>query len=252
MTRVLAVVTDRAHARFFDVGTAGVVELTSLHSAAGRGDRFHSDRGDSPGEGERAYHGRRHEEARRHHIAIIERLAAFGRQHPDAGILLAGPGTAGAALKRALPPALAERVIGTAKLNPLQVTPAVVQRTATRLTRAHERATQRALVGAVLEGVGTGRAENGARAVLRSLAKGQVRMLVVRTDVRATGFRCGESGRVVLSAADCRSEGDAVPVQDLIATAIAEARRQDATITTIDDPDIARPIEDMAALLRWP
>jgi len=39
MNRVLAVVTDRAHARFFDVGASEAMELTSLHSPAGRGGR---------------------------------------------------------------------------------------------------------------------------------------------------------------------------------------------------------------------
>ncbi len=47
MNRVLAVVTDRAHARFFDVGASEAMELTSLHSPAGRGGRFHSARGSS-------------------------------------------------------------------------------------------------------------------------------------------------------------------------------------------------------------
>jgi peptide subunit release factor 1 (eRF1) len=251
VTRVLAVVTDRAHARFFDVGASGAVELTSLQSPAGRGDRFHSDRADSPGWGEHAYHARRREEARRHRTAIVERLAAFEQQHPDADVLLAGPGTAAGVLRSTLPPALGERVIGTAKLSPLEVTPAIVHRTAIRLSRMHERAEQRALVTAVLEGLGNGRAENGARAVLRALAKRQVRTLVVRADVRADGFRCGGSGRLVLSAADCRGEGDPMPVPDLFQAAAEEARRQGATVTFLDDRDAARPIEGLAALLRW-
>lgn len=140
--RVFAIVTDRAHARFFDVSAAAAVELTSLQSPAGRGGRFHSDRGDSPGSGEHAYHARRHEEARRHLAAIVERLAAFERQHPGTDVLLAGPGTAAGTLRRALPPALAPRVIGTARLSPLEVTPAIVHRTAMQLRTALERATQ--------------------------------------------------------------------------------------------------------------
>ncbi len=251
MTRLLAVVTDRAHARFFDVGASGAVELTSLQSPAGRGDKFHSDRADSPGWGEHAYHARRQEEARRHLTAIVARLTAFEQQHPDADVLLAGPGTAAGALRRALPPALGERVIGTAKLSPLEVTPAIVLRTATRVSRVHERAAQRSLVAAVLEGVGTGRAENGARAVLRALAKRQVRTLLVRTDAAAGGFRCAQSGRLVLSAADCRGEGDPMPVPDLFQAAAEEARGQGATVMFLHDRDAARPVEGLAALLRW-
>ena len=223
MTHVLAVVTDRAHARFFDVGASEAVELTSLQSPAGRGGRFHSDRGDSPGWGEHAYHARREEEARRHVAAIVERLAAFERQHPGADVLLAGPGTTAGALQRALPPALGQRVIGTARLSPLEVTPATVHQTATQVRAAHERATQRTLVAAVLEGLGTGRAENGVRAVLRALARGQVRQLLIPADVA-----------------------------DVFQTAADAARRQGASVTFLDDAGIAQPIEGLAALLRWP
>jgi peptide subunit release factor 1 (eRF1) len=247
------VVTDRAHARFFDVGTTGAVELTSLQSPAGRGGKFHSDRADSPGSGEHAYHARRQEEAHRHLSAIVERLAAFEAQHPDTGVLLAGPGTAAGALRRALPPALGRQVIGTAKLNPLEVTAAIVHRTATRVSRVHEGAAQRALVAAVLEGLGTGRAENGTRAVLRALSKRQVRALLVRADRDGgSGFRCDRSGRLVVSAADCRGEGRPIPVSDLFQAAAEEARRQRATVTFLDDRDAARPMEGLAALLRWP
>lgn len=223
MNRVVAVVTDRAHARFFDVRPTEVVELASLRSTAGRGDKFHSDREDSPGWGEHAYHGRRNEEARRHFVAVAARLAGFAREHPDAGVLLAGPGTAATALLRALAPPLAGRVVGTAKLNPREVTRAVAARTAKRLVRAHERAEQRALVTAVLEGLGTGRAENGAPAVRRALARGQVRALLVR-----------------------------VPASAASHAAAQEARRQGAIVTMVDDRDIAQPIEELAALLRWP
>jgi peptide subunit release factor 1 (eRF1) len=250
--RVLAVVLDRAHARFFDVSADATVELPSLASPAIRGGKFHSDRQGGPGWGEHAYHGRVREEERRHLTAVTERLAAFERDHPDTDVLVAGPGTAAGALRRALPPTLGQRVIGTAKLSPLEVTPAVVHRTATQLRAAHQRAVQRALVAAVLEGLGTGRAETGVRAVLRALAQGQVRTLLVRADVRGTGFRCGESGRLVLSATDCPGEGNPMPVADVFQAAADEARRQGARVTLLDDSDVAQPIEGLAALLRWP
>lgn len=251
MTRLLAVVTDRAHARFFDVGESGAVELTSLSSPAMRGGKFHSDRQGGPGWGEHAYQGRLREDERRHLSAVTERVAAFEREHPDADVLLAGPGTAAGTLRRFLPPQLGERVIGTARLNPLEVTPAVVHRTATQLRETHERSAQRALVAAVLEGLGTGHAETGVRAVLRALAQGQVRALLVRADVRGAGFRCAGSGRLVLSAADCLGEGDPVAVPDIVSAAADEARRQGVPVTLIDDPDIAKPIDGLAALLRF-
>jgi peptide subunit release factor 1 (eRF1) len=249
--RVLAVVLDRAHARFFEVTAGGASELSSLHSPAMRGGKFHSDRQGGPGWGEHAYHDRIHEEERRHYGAIGEQLERLQRLHPAAGFVLAGPGDAGAALRRSLPPELAERVIGVAKLNPTEVTAAAVQAATAPLQRQHQRDAERKLIAAMLEGLGTGRAENGTRSVLRALAKGQVRSLLVRPDAPAVGFRCSASGRLVQSATDCRGEGEAVPVSDLVGEAIVDARRQDATVTVIQDPESAKAIDTLAALLRF-
>src|SRR6266704_2326660 len=87
-TRLLAVVVDRAHARFFDVGLDRTVEVTDLWSPGTRGGRYHSHRQD---------------EERRHFRAVVERIRA-SEGHDDArGLLLAGPGTITAALRRFLP-----------------------------------------------------------------------------------------------------------------------------------------------------
>ena len=123
---VLAVVLDRAHARFFDVQLSRALELPSLHSPAMRGGKFHSDRQGGPGWGEHDYHGRIREEQRRHIDAVVQRLLRLDRERPVDGLVLAGPGPAAAAIVRALPPALTRRLIGTAHLNPTEVTPAAV------------------------------------------------------------------------------------------------------------------------------
>ena len=248
---VLVVVLDRAHARFFEVTGAGATELSCLQSPTMRGGKYHSDRQGGPGWGEHAYHDRIREEERRHYRAIAVELERLQGTRPPMAVVLAGPGSTGVALRRALPPLLAERVIGTAKLNPTEVTPAAIQTVTAALRREHERDAERALVAAMLEGLGTGRAENGLRAVLRALAKGQVRVLLVRPDAQATGFRCAASGRLVLSVADCRGEGQAARVGDLVAEAIADARREGAAVSVIRDADAAQPIEGLAALLRF-
>ena len=249
--RVLTVVLDRAHARFFVLTAAGTVELTSLRSPAMRGGKFHSDRHGGPGWGEHDYHDRIREEQKRHYAAIAEQLERLQRIHGVMGFVLAGPGDTGAALQRALPPALAERVIGTAKLNPTEVTAAMVQAAAAPLLEQHRINAERKVVAAMLEGLGTGRAETGMRAVLRALAKGQVRVLLVREDAQGTGFRCAKSGRLVPSAADCLGEGEPIPVSDLVAEASAEARRQGATVTVIRDPEAAKAVDTLGALLRF-
>lgn len=248
---LIAVVFDRAHARFFEVRAEATIELPSLHSPAMRGGKFHSDRQGGPGWGEHDFHARLREEERRHYAAIAERLISLQRAAPIGGVVLAGPGNAAAGLRGFLPPALLDRVIGTAKLNPTEVTPAAVRQVALDLNRTRQRDAERALVEGLREGLGTGWAENGARAVLAALARGQIRTLLVRSDVYATGFRCARSGRLVLSASDCRGEGAPVPVRDLVGEAIAEARSQGASIFVATEPDVLKAIDGLAALLRF-
>jgi hypothetical protein len=128
----LAVVVDRAHARLFDIGPAGVVELPCLWSQATRGGKFHSERGDAPGRGERAYHGRLREEERRHLAAIAGCIEAQARD-PSLEVVLAGPHNLTRALRRLLPHPIDARCVGTMHLNPKLVTPAIVEREARRL-----------------------------------------------------------------------------------------------------------------------
>lgn len=132
MSRVVVVVLDRAHARFFDVGPSATVELPCLHSPATRGGKFHSDRGDAPGRGESAYHGRLREEARRHIAGVAARLIALDRD-PAVEFVLAGPDNLTRALRRVLPRSLDGRCIGTAHLDFKRLTPTIVQREARRL-----------------------------------------------------------------------------------------------------------------------
>jgi len=132
VSRLLAVVLDRAHARIFDIGPTDTVELPCLVSPATRGGKFHSERGDAPGRGERAYHGRLREEERRHLAAIAARIVSLARD-PSLEVVLAGPDNLTRALRRVLPRPVDGRCIGTTHLNPKLVTPAIVEREARRL-----------------------------------------------------------------------------------------------------------------------
>jgi len=220
---MIAVVLDRRRARFFDISNGTAVELPGLRSPATEGRRYHSDRADSPGRGERAYHHRLAEEERRHYGQITRRLATLTRKRRGEQVFVAGPGPAATGFRRALPQSLARLVIGAARLNPARVTPSGVGAAARRAAARRARDEDRAMITAIEEGVGTGRATNGVRETLRALAKREVRTLVVREDVRGAA----------------------------IAAAIERATAQDATIAVLHDPEIARRIDGLAALLRF-
>ena len=103
----------------------------------------------------------------------------------------------------------------------------------------------------VEQGVGTGWAVNGARPTLLALSRGQVRRLIVPSGQGGAGFRCADTGRLVLAKADCRGEGEPVPVPDMVSEALDEAFRQHVEVEMIDDPDARERVDGLAAVLRF-
>jgi peptide subunit release factor 1 (eRF1) len=247
---VLAVVADRAHARFFEVRAFSAAEVSGLASPATRGGRYHSDRADAPGQGEAGFHARLREELQRHYEAIGRQLAALAGGLTARGVFLAGPGNTALELVRFLPAPLAGRVVGTARLNLKQVAADVY--TAVAAARERDaRAAERALVAAIEEQAADGRAVNGTSATLAALERGQVRSLLVRSDVRLRGFRCGGSDRLVLAADQCEGVGTARPVEDLAAEAIDAALGQGAEVRVLREKSVASRIDGLGALLRF-
>ena len=79
-----------------------------------------------PGWGEHTYNNRIRQEKQRHFEAIARELFAIDRRQPAHGIVLAGTGADAGAVEPFLHNYLVERVIGTARLNPKDATPAPV------------------------------------------------------------------------------------------------------------------------------
>ncbi len=249
--RLLTVVLDRTAARFFEVTAYEATELPSLRADSTRGKRFRGDDDGPPGWGEHTYNNRIREEKQRHYEAIARELFAIDRRHPAHGIVLAGTGTEAAAVEPFLHSYLVERVIGTAKLNPKEVTPALVHQATLVVREAWERDSERALVHEMQEGLGSGWSVNGMTPTLRALSRGQVRALLVHADAGEPGFRCAESGRLTIAERDCRAEGEPVPVLDVVDDAIEEALRQGVDVNVVYEPEARDAIEGLAGLLRF-
>lgn len=249
--RLLTVVLDRTAARFFEVGAYGAAELPGLRADSTRGKRFHGDADGPPGWGEHTYHNRIRTEKQRHYDAIARELFAIDRRRPAHGIVLAGTGAEAAAVEPFLHNYLVERVIGTARLNPKEATPARVHEATLVVREAWERDAERALVREMQEALGSGWSVNGMTAALRALSRGQVRALLVHADAGEPGFRCAESGRLALNERDCRAEGEPIPVLDVVDDAIEEALRQGVDVNVVYEPEARDAIEGLAGLLRF-
>ena len=249
--RLLTVVLDRSRARFFEITAHESREVSGLRSDSTRGKRFHGDQDGTSGWGEHTYNNRIREEKQRHYEAIARELFAMDRRHPAHGIVLAGTGADAGAVEPFLHSYLAERLIGTVRLNPKDATPASVHSATLAVREAYERASEQAVVHEMLEGVGTRWGVNGLRPTLRALSRGQVRTLLVNSDASKPGFRCGDSGRLALTERDCRDEGDPIPVLDIVDYAIEEALRQGVDVNVVYEPEARDAIESLGALLRF-
>jgi peptide subunit release factor 1 (eRF1) len=249
--RLLTVVVDRASARFFEVTAYHTRELPGLRADSTRGKRFHGDQDGSGGWGEHAYHNRIRQEKQRHYEATARELFVIDRRQPAHGIVLAGPGPEAGAVKPFLHTYLTERLLGTARLNPKDVSLPAVHDSTLAVREEYERASERAMVHQMLEGLGTGWAVNGLTSTLRALSRGQVRSLLVDADASEPGFRCGDSGRLALNERDCRGEGEPIPVLDVVDDAMEEALRQGVDVNVVYEPDARQAIESLGGLLRF-
>jgi peptide subunit release factor 1 (eRF1) len=248
--RLLTVVLDRTSARFFEVTAYDAVELPGLRADSTRGGRFRGDQ-DGPGWGEHTYNNRIRHEKQRHFEAIARELFAIDRRHPARGIVIAATGTDAGAVAPFLHNYLVERVIGTARLNPKEATPALVHAATLVVRESWEREAERAAVRQLEEALGTGWAVNGMDPTLRALARGQARTLLVNADASEPGFRCGDSERLARTERECRAEGEPIAVLDIVDDAIEEALRQGVDVDVIYEPEARDAVEGLGAMLRF-
>jgi peptide subunit release factor 1 (eRF1) len=248
--RLLTVVLDRMSARFFEVTAWECRELTGLRADSTRGRRFRGDR-NGPGWGEHSYNNRIRTEKQRHYEAIARELFVIDRRQPAHGIVLAATGTEAGAVEPFLHTYLAERLIGTARLSPKGATAAAVHEATLGVRQAWEREAERSEVREMTETLGSGWSVNGIDPTLRALSRGQIRMLLVNADASEPGFRCGTSGRLARTERECREEGEAVPVLDVVDDAIEEALRQRVGVNVVYDPEARSAVGGLAGLLRF-
>ena len=126
-------------ARFFEVTAYDTRELSGLRADSTRGKRFHGDQsGPGAGASTPTTTGSGTEK-QRHYEAIARELFTIDRRQPAHGIVLAGTGTDAGAVEPFLHTYLVERVIGTARLNPKEATPAAVHAATLAVREAWER-----------------------------------------------------------------------------------------------------------------
>jgi peptide subunit release factor 1 (eRF1) len=253
-TRLLAVVTDRRAARFFDVGLLGTVELEGLASPdVSKGGRFHSTEKSLPrlgGAGEYRFQNRIREEKDRHLARVAEAVTQRLRSGTYNGFVVGGGGGAAESLVAHLHPSVRERLVGVLALATKQVTAAEVQARAMELAADRAQAHADAAVEEFRQALPNRWAVDGVEPTLRALGRGQVRTLLVDHDARVPGYRYSISGRLSESTATFRGEGEALPIADLLDDAMEDALRQRAHVAVVRGAAVKR-FDRLGAILRF-
>ena len=250
-SRLLAIVTDRRSARFFDVGLEGVVELDGLTAPdVIRAGRFHPERGAAPGVGEYRFHNRIREERHRHLAHVADAVAAHLRARAFDGLVIGGVGVDANALLPHLSPQQRDQVLGVLRLAPRKVgAPEIRDRALELLSEAAQRSSA-ASVQELVTVRGSGLTTESIEPTLRALSRGQVRTLIVDADAVVPGYRWSTSGRLAESATGARGEGEALPLADLLDDAIEDALRQRSRVAVVRGAE-ARRFDRLAAILRF-
>jgi hypothetical protein len=251
MRPALTLLVDRAHARVFEVTWRSATELSGIVAPTTRGGKFHSQRLEAPGWGEKDFHGRMEEERRRQHAEILQALAPLVKRLDPQGILLAGPKDHTAALAGDFPEEWVHLLLGEVKMNPTAATAAEVKAATLRAAEAaREQATLR-LIRSLREVAGRGLAVEGVRETLRAFAKGQVRTLLLPEDAEGRGFRCAATGRLAVTRQDCHGEGEPAAVRDIVDEVVEEALRVQVDVVIVPAHDAIELLDGMGALLRF-
>lgn len=248
--KLFTVVLDRATALIWEVTAFDARMVRKVETEVTRGGRFHGpSRWDRTGE--HAYHNRIQNEKKRHLENVARALFEVDRRSPGHQLVLAGAGSDASALEPFLHSYLADRLIGVARLAPKDATTQSVHQLTMEVREAHARASEHRHVEELQEGLGTGWAINGVEETLRALGKGQVRTLLVNAEASRPGFRSMATGRLAIAALDLKSDGEVVPVLDVIDDAIEEALRQRVALDVVHDDDVRGAVQGLAALLRF-
>ena len=249
-TRVLVAVADRTAARIFEVDLDGVQEIEGVVAqGVTPSTRYHEDDG-APGMGEYKFHTRIREEKHRHFHNVAEEIKRALRRKAYDGVIVGGIGVDADAILPHLPTEARDKVIGVLRLAPKHVTPAEIRVRAMELWGDAGEAASADAVGE-LEGLKASNwAVDGVEESLKALFQGQVRTLIVDHDAEQSGYRMSKSGRLTTSPSALKSEGEAIPIPDVIDDAIEDALRQRSRVAVVRG-DQAAGINHMAAVLRF-
>ncbi|GIW48172.1 MAG: peptide chain release factor 1 [Deltaproteobacteria bacterium] len=266
---IAVVVVDRKKARLFRIGLNGAEEvLDYFYPEATRSTKFQAQEGKfrqrvSPvggggevphGYGEYGFHRMIENEMHQHFKYVSEKLFDYYKENRFDWLIIGGPEQAVSDFSHHLHTYLRDRILGTVAVdNITMVRPDEVFEKGLDLLEAKERRDEKRIIEEFEQKLASGLAVNGLESTLKALAMGQIRILMVVEGFTHSGFKCPESGILVLEENEnlCPEGKKPLPVVDVVDDLIEEALGQGAEVEVVMDEEAKKKIQGVGAILRF-
>ncbi|MCI0455343.1 MAG: peptide chain release factor 1 [Candidatus Dadabacteria bacterium] len=264
---IAVVIIDRKKARLFRIGLDGGQEVLGyFYPDATRATKFQAQEGKSKqrvtrvgggeishGYGEYGFQRMIENEMHQHYKNVSQKLFDYYKESRFDWLVIGGVEQLITDFLNHLHTYLKGKFLGniTAEINlvkPDELTERVLD-----LLEAEERRNEKSLVKEFEQKLISGLAVNGLEATLKAFMIGQVRLLLVLEEYRRSGFKCPESGVLVLEGRDslCPEGKKPIPVVDIVDDVIEEALVQNVEVEMILDEGAKKKINGIGALLRF-
>jgi len=265
---IVTILIDRKKARIFRQDPDGAHEILDFfYPEVSRTKKFKSTEGKfkqklSPtsgtgnlvqGYGEHGFHRTIENEIHQHYKYIADKVFAYFNENKFDVLLLGGTDKNVSEFSHHLHSYLRDRLAGTIiadvnKIKPYQVSEVTLD--ALEISKSDK---EKRLLVEFENKLGSRYAVNGIKPTLKALARGQVKILLVKEGFSSPGFICPESGILSVEKKKrlCPEDIEPIVVVDVVDDAIEEASRQKSEIEIFLDRKSRKKIDGIGAILRF-
>ena len=265
---IAVVLVDRQKARLFRISLSKVEEIMGyFHPEYIRTTRFQAQEGRfkqrvsttggggrvSQGYGEYGFQRMIENEMHQHFKDVSERLFEYYKSNKFEWLIIGGAEQLLNEFSNHLHTYLSDRKLGTITADIETIRPDELVENAFDLLEIVRRTKKEKLMEEFDEKLGIRFAISGVEPTLKALMRGQVRILLVKEGYSSKGFKCPETGYLILEEKQglCPEGVNPIPVMDIVDEAIEEALGQKAEVVIVSDKEAGKKIDGLAAIFRF-
>lgn len=265
---IAVVLVDRKKARLFRISLNRAEEVLGyLYPESARTTKFVAQEGKfkqrvSPaagggkvaqGYGEYSFQRMIENEMHQHFKNVSDKLFNYYKEGKFQWLIVGGPEQLRADFSNHLHTYLKEKELGTITVDVDSVKPDILVEESLDLLETMRLEKQKRLIQEFEEKLGSRLAFNGLEPTLRALMRGQARILLVSDGFNREGYKCPDSGFLVLEEKDgiCPEGVKPLRVIDIVDEAIEEALGQRAEVEIVADQELRKKIQGVGAILRY-